>query len=90
MNTPGDPSLCGPPARPHTQPVRETGGSSSAHPGHTNCKGFGQHNASEAHDQIVDDEVRFFGPGNVDDVVALVHLGGTFDGEPVPALCTPA
>lgn len=67
-----------------------TTGQASAHPGHTSCKDFGQHNAIEAHDQIVDDEVRFFGPGNVDDVVALVHIGGTFGGETVPALCTPA
>lgn len=63
--------------------------SASAREQHTSCKDFGQHNASEAQQQIIDDEVRFFGPGNVDDVVALVHNGGTFDGETIPALCSP-
>jgi hypothetical protein len=72
-----------------TTSIALTTGQASAHPGHTSCQDFGQHNASEAHDQIIDDEIRFFGPGNVDDVIALVHLGGTFDGEPVPALCEP-
>lgn len=62
-------------------------GPASAHPGHTSCKNFGQHNATEARQQLIDDEVRAFGPRNVDDIVALVHLGGTFDSEPIPALC---
>ncbi|MGI8795526.1 MAG: hypothetical protein ACR2IR_02880 [Acidimicrobiia bacterium] len=64
-------------------------GVASAHPGHISCRGFGLHNASEAHQQIIDDEVRSFGPGNVDDVIALVHLGGTFGGEVIPAFCAP-
>ena len=64
------------------------GGTAGAVPGHTSCRGLGQHNAGEAQTGVLVDEVHYFGPGNIDDVVALVQIGGTFGDEVVPALCT--
>ncbi len=63
----------------------------SAHPGHTSCKGFGQHNAAEARARTLAGEIRslisFFGPGVIGEAVALVHNGGQFGEITVPALC---
>lgn len=59
-----------------------------AHPGHTSCRGFGEVVAAEGKAQVIAPELRAIGPGNIDDVVRLVHLGGEFFGEEVPALCT--
>lgn len=59
----------------------------SAHPGHTSCKAYGEQVAAEAKAHIIASELREIGPGNIDDVVHLVHLGGDFAGEEVPAFC---
>lgn len=59
----------------------------SAHPGHTSCKAFGHHNAAEAKAGTLVEELHFFGPGVIDDVIRLVHSGGLFGEFPVPAIC---
>jgi len=59
-----------------------------AHPGHTSCRSFGEVITAEAQAQIIAPELRTIGPGNIDDLVELVHLGGEYDGEQVPALCS--
>jgi hypothetical protein len=61
----------------------------AAAPGHTSCRSLGQTNASEAQAHVLASEILAFAPGSVDDLVALVQLGGTFDGEVVEPLCTP-
>lgn len=66
-----------------------TSGMAYAHPGHTSCRGYGQVIAAEAQAQIIAPELLASGAGNIDDLVRLVHLGGEFNGEEVPALCSP-
>lgn len=58
-----------------------------AHPGHASCRGYGQLIAAEAREGIIADEIGSYEPGAVDDVVRLVHLGGSFDGMEVPSFC---
>ncbi len=65
--------------------------SSTAHaaPGHTSCRALGATTADEARQHLVAPEVLDFAPGQVDDLIALVQLGGTFGGETVDPLCQP-
>jgi hypothetical protein len=65
-----------------------TASPSGAVPGHTSCKGYGQLTASEAHAHAVAPELHSLPRGTVDDLIAVVQVGGTFGGEPVPAFCT--
>ncbi len=84
MHSPTGRPLSPPDSTPSASPStgRESGLSA-----YTSVKEFGQQNAAVGKAGLVAEEVLSFGPGNVDDVVALVHLGGTFDGMTVPALC---
>ncbi len=66
-----------------------TAAPSGAVPGHTSCKGYGQLTVSEAHDRTLAPELHGLPRGTVDDLIALVQVGGTFGGEVVPAFCTP-
>jgi len=59
----------------------------AAVPGHTSCAGLGALTVSEAHDGSLVTELRSLPPGSAAQLVALVQVGGTFDGEPVPAFC---
>lgn len=61
----------------------------SAATGHTSCRTLGATTAAEARDHAVAPEILAFAPGSVDDLIALVQLGGTFDGEVVEPLCLP-
>ena len=61
----------------------------SAAPGHTSCRALGATTAAEARDHAVAPEILAFAPGSVDDLIALVQLGGTFEGEIVEPLCVP-
>jgi hypothetical protein len=58
-------------------------------PGHTSCKGYGELTVSEAHAKTLAPELQSLPRGTVDDLIALVQVGGTFDGETVPPFCTP-
>jgi hypothetical protein len=60
-----------------------------AAPGHTSCRALGATTAEEARNHAVAPEVLAFAPRHVDDLIALVQLGGTFEGEPVAPLCVP-
>jgi hypothetical protein len=64
-------------------------GTASAASGHTSCRALGATSASEAREGILAPEIQLFAPGSVDDLIALVQLGGTFEGEIVDPLCTP-
>ena len=64
-------------------------GGAAAAPGHTSCRDLGAETAREAKAHAVAPEILAFAPGGVDDLIALVQLGGTFEGEPVPPLCVP-
>ena len=66
-----------------------TAAPSGAVPGHTSCKGFGQLTVSEAQSKTIASELHSLPRGTVDDLIALVQIGGTFDGEVVPPFCTP-
>lgn len=61
----------------------------SAAPGHTSCRALGATTAAEARDHAVAPEILAFAPGSVDDLIALVQLGGTFEAEIVEGLCVP-
>lgn len=61
----------------------------SAAPGHTSCRGLGTTTAAEGKDHAVAPEILAFAPGSVNDLIALVQLGGTFEGEIVEPLCVP-
>lgn len=65
-------------------------GTAHAAPGHTSCRDLGATTAAEGRDHLVAPEIRAVSPGGVDDLIALVQLGGTFDGEIVEPLCQPA
>ena len=65
------------------------GGTAEAAAGHTSCRELGATTAAEAKAHTVAPEVLEFAPGGVDDLIALVQLGGTFGGETVPPLCQP-
>jgi len=58
-----------------------------AAPGHRSCQGFGALTASEAHDKTVASELHSLPRGTVDDLIAVVQVGGAFGGEQVPAFC---
>ena len=60
-----------------------------AAPGHTSCKDLGQLTASEGRARTIAVELKSYPRGTVDDVIALVQLGGTFGDEVVPPFCTP-
>jgi hypothetical protein len=62
---------------------------SGAVPGHTSCKGLGALVASEAQAGTVGAENRSLPHGTVDDLIAVVQVGGTFGDEVVPPFCTP-
>jgi hypothetical protein len=64
-------------------------GTADAAAGHTSCRDLGATTAEEAKAHTVAPEVLEFAPGGVDDLIALVQLGGTFGGETVPPLCQP-
>lgn len=64
-------------------------GTAGAVPGHTSCKGFGGATAEAAHTGVLVPEIRSLAPGFVDDVIALVQVGGEVDGVTVAPLCTP-
>jgi hypothetical protein len=64
-------------------------GAADAAPGHTSCRGLGATTAEEARNHAVAPEIRAFAPGGVDDLIGLVQLGGTFEGETVAPLCVP-
>ncbi|MFN2419329.1 MAG: hypothetical protein ABR593_10455 [Candidatus Limnocylindria bacterium] len=66
-----------------------TGGTAHAAAGHTTCRDLGATTAAEAREHLVAPEIRDFAPGSVDDLIALVQLGGTFGGETVDPLCQP-
>jgi hypothetical protein len=59
-----------------------------AAPGNGSCKDFGAATAEAARTGALVPEIRSLTPGTVDDVVALAKVGGEFDGETVPSLCT--
>lgn len=61
----------------------------AAHPGHTSCKGYGELTASEAHAGTVASELQSLPRGTVDDLIAIVQVGGTFGDEVVPPFCVP-
>jgi hypothetical protein len=62
---------------------------SGAVPGHTSCKAIGQLTASEAHAGTLVSELHGLPRGTVDDLIALVQVGGTVGDELVPPLCIP-
>lgn len=62
---------------------------SGAVPGHTSCKGYGQLIVSEAHTKTLVPELHSLPRGTVDDLIAVVHVGGTFGDEVVPPFCLP-
>jgi len=62
---------------------------SGAVPGHTSCKAYGQLTVTEAHDKTLASELQSLTRGTVDDLIAVVQLGGTFGGEVVPPFCIP-
>jgi hypothetical protein len=62
---------------------------SGAAPGHTSCKALGALNVSEARDGTLVPELQSLPRGAVDDLIAVVQVGGTFGGEAVPAFCEP-
>jgi hypothetical protein len=62
---------------------------SGAVPGHTSCKAYGALTVGEAHDKTLAPELQSLPRGTVDDLVAVVQVGGTFGGETVPAFCVP-
>ena len=59
----------------------------SATPGHTSCRAYGALTVSEAHDKTLASELLTLPHGTVDDLVAVVQVGGTFAGNTVPAFC---
>jgi hypothetical protein len=63
--------------------------SASAAPRHTSCRALGEATAAEARDHAVAPEILTFAPGSVDDLLALVQVGGSFEGEVVEPLCLP-
>jgi hypothetical protein len=65
-----------------------TASPSGAVPGHTSCKGYGQLTASEAQTGTLVPELHSLPRGTIDDLIAVVQVGGTFGDEPVPAFCT--
>jgi hypothetical protein len=56
---------------------------------HTSCRALGATTAGEARSHAVAPEILAFAPKSVDDLIALVQLGGTFEGETVEPLCLP-
>jgi hypothetical protein len=62
---------------------------SGAAPGHTSCKELGALVTSEAQAGTIGPENRSLPPGTVDDLIAIVQVGGTFGDEIVPPFCTP-
>ncbi len=60
---------------------------SGAVPGHTSCKGYGQLNASEAQAGTLVPELRSLPRGTLDDLIAVVQVGGTFGDEVIPPFC---
>lgn len=66
-----------------------TASPSGAVPGHTSCKDLGALVASEAQAGTVGAENRSLPHGTVDDLIAIVQVGGTFGDEVVPPFCTP-
>ena len=66
-----------------------TAPASGAAPGHTSCKALGELTVSEAHDKTLAPELHSLPRGTVDDLIAVVQVGGTFGGEAVPAFCVP-
>jgi hypothetical protein len=66
-----------------------TASPSGAVPGHTSCKAYGQLTVSEAHDGTLVPELQSLPRGTVDDLIALVQVGGTFGDEIVPPFCEP-
>jgi hypothetical protein len=65
-----------------------TASPSGAVPGHTSCKDLGSLVASEAHAGTIGAENRSLPHGSVDDLIAVVQVGGTFGDEVVPPFCT--
>lgn len=53
------------------------------------ARALGATTAAEARDHAAASESLAFAPGSVDDLIALVQLGGTFEGEIVEPLCVP-
>ena len=66
-----------------------TASPSGAVPGHTSCKDLGALVASEAQAGTVGTENRSLPHGTVDDLIAIVQVGGTLGGEVVPPFCVP-
>jgi hypothetical protein len=66
-----------------------TASPSGAVPGHTSCKDLGALVASEAHAGTIAAENRSLPHGTLDDLIAIVQVGGTFGDEVVPPFCTP-
>jgi hypothetical protein len=66
-----------------------TASPSGAVPGHTSCKGYGHLSVSEAHTKTLVPELHSLPRGTVDDLIAIVQVGGTFGGEAVPPFCIP-
>jgi hypothetical protein len=66
-----------------------TAPASGAAPGHESCKAYGALVASEAHDGTLVPELKSLPRGTVDDLIAIVQVGGTFGGEAVPPFCEP-
>jgi hypothetical protein len=60
-----------------------------AAPGHTSCQALGALTVSEAQAKTLAPELRALPRGTVDDLIAVVQVGGTFGGEQVPAFCVP-
>jgi hypothetical protein len=66
-----------------------TASPSAAVPGHTSCEGYGQLTASEARAKTLVPELQSLPRGTVDDLIAVVQVGGTFGDEVVPPFCVP-
>jgi hypothetical protein len=66
-----------------------TASPSGAVPGHASCKGYGELTVSEAHAKTLVPELHSLPRGTIDDLIAVVQVGGTFGDEVVPPFCIP-
>lgn len=72
-----------------TVAVNATAPASGAAPGHKSCKQLGALTVSEAHDGTLVPELQGLPRGTVDDLIAVVQIGGSFGGAIVPPFCEP-
>ncbi len=66
-----------------------TAPAASAVPGHTSCRDLGALTVSEAQAHTLAPEIRSLPPGSVNDLVALIQVGGVLDAQTIPPFCQP-